>query len=326
MTRSNPAASGEAVLLMAYGTPERLADVEAYFTDIRGGRTPSPAAVEHLRARYTRVAGKGDTNAPLLAITRQVRERLEASLAASGAPQRVYMGMRHWHPYIADTMRQMRDDGVQRVTALALAPHYSRMSIGAYRRKVEEAQEALGHPFVLHFVERWGDDAAFLDLIAALVKQGLLKFADGKRAAVTIVFTAHSLPERIREWNDPYEAELLASARAVAARLELDAARWRFAWQSAGGTGEAWIGPGILECLDTLRGEGVRDVLQVPIGFVSDHLEILYDIDIEAKERAAALGMHLERTELPNATPAFIAVLTGLILRHRAKEATNSGA
>lgn len=296
-----------AVLLMAYGTPERLEDVGPYFTDIRGGRTPSPEAVRHLQERYEKVGG----GTPLLKITRDVRERLEGELAADGAPRRVYMGMRHWHPYIADTMKHMAEDGVRHVTAIVLAPHYSRMSIGAYRRKVEEAQAALGSPFAVDFVERWGMDPAFLEMMDGLVRQGLARFPAAERDAVTVVFTAHSLPVRIREWNDPYEHELRASARAVAERLGLR--DWRFAWQSAGGTGEPWIGPDILDFLEELRAEGVRNVLQVPIGFVSDHLEVLYDIDIEAKGKARELGIVLERTELPNARPEFIRVLAGLV-------------
>ncbi len=296
-----------AVLLMAYGTPERLEDVGAYFTDIRGGRTPSPEAIAHLQERYERVGG----GTPLLEITRQVRERLEQRLAADGSPRPVYMGMRHWHPYIADTVGKMSADGVSDMTAIVLAPHYSRMSIGAYKRKVDEAIAALSAPMSVHFVERWGADQSFIAMIGSLVERGLQRFADDERSRVTVVFTAHSLPVRIREWQDPYERELLESARLVAARLGLTA--WRFAWQSAGGTGEPWIGPDILEYLDMLHAEGVRHVLQVPIGFVSDHLEVLYDIDIEAKEKAASLGMKLERTELPNARPELIEVLAGLV-------------
>ena len=296
-----------AVLLMAYGTPERLEDVGAYFTDIRGGRTPAPEAVQHLQERYERVGG----GTPLLRITRAVREELERELAATGTPQPVYTGMRHWHPYIADTMREMARDGVRRATAIVLAPHYSRMSIGAYRARVDEALAALDAPFDVDFVDRWGMDAGFLAMMGGLVAQGLARFPAEARGDVTVVFTAHSLPIRIREWNDPYERELHESAEAVAAGLGLR--DWRFAWQSAGGTREPWIGPDILEYLEQLHAEGVRRVLQVPIGFVCDHLEVLYDIDIEAKEKARALGMQLERTELPNARPEFIRVLAGLV-------------
>lgn len=294
-----------AVLLMAYGTPATLDDVGPYFTHIRGGRTPSPEAVAHLRARYERVGG----GTPLLAITEAVRDRLQTELG--GESVRVYVGMKHWHPYIAETMQRMAKDGIEEVTCVALAPHYSRLSVGAYRKAVEAAQEELGHPFDLRFVDSWHRQPEFIAMMADLVDQGVRAFAPAGRDEVLPVFTAHSLPVRIREWQDPYESELLASSSLVAERLELK--QWRFAWQSAGGTSEPWIGPDILEYLDTLAGEGVRNVLQIPIGFVCDHLEVLYDIDIEAKAKAAELGMHLERTQLPNASPAMIRTLAAVV-------------
>lgn len=297
------------VLLMAYGTPGRLEDVEAYFTHIRGGRTPSPESVANLRARYERIGGA----TPLLELTEAVRVGLAAELAAAGNPQPVYMGMKHWHPYVAEAVQTMRDDGIRQVTALVLAPHYSRMSIGGYRKAVDEKMAELGNPFQLRFIDHWYEQPSFVAFMAGLVTQGLARFAEADRAGVTVVFTAHSLPERIRTWNDPYEAQLQESAELVARAAGL--AGFRRAWQSAGGTLEPWIGPDILDYLDTLNTEGVRNVLQVPIGFVSDHLEVLYDIDIEAKDKARELGMTLHRTELPNAKPEFIRVLAETVGR-----------
>ncbi len=299
-----------AVLLMAYGTPDSLDAVGDYFTHIRGGRTPSPEAIEHLRERYRKLGGR----TPLLEITTETARRLEEALAAGaprGAAPRVYVGMKHWHPFIAETMRRMAEDGVRDVTALVLAPHYSRMSVGGYRKYVDEAAKALGEPFRIRFVERWWTRPEFIEMMTALVEQGLAQFPREVRGEVVTVFSAHSLPERIREWNDPYEAELSASADAVATSAGIT--RWRWAWQSAGGSGEPWLGPDILDFLDTLHAEGVRYVLQVPIGFVSDHLEVLYDIDVEAKTKAAALGMRLERTALPNATPALVRTLIAAV-------------
>jgi protoporphyrin/coproporphyrin ferrochelatase len=296
------------VLLMAYGTPAQPDQVEAYFTHIRGGRTPGADAVANLRARYDAVGGQ----TPLLAITDAVRDGLQAQFdRAAPGRYRVYAGMKHWHPFIADVMRDMAADGIRDVVAVALAPHYSRISIGGYRRAVDAAQEALGHPFQIRFVDCWHLQPEFLDLMADHVRAGLAQFPAERRGDVRVVFSAHSLPVRIREWGDPYEAQLLASSQAVAERAGLR--DWRFAWQSAGGTGEPWLGPDILDYLETLHAEGVRDVLQAPIGFVSDHLEILFDIDIEAQERASALGMTLRRTALPNATPAFIATLAAVV-------------
>ncbi len=301
------AAPTRAVLLMAYGTPASADQVADYFTHIRGGRTPSPEAIEHLRHRYERVGG----GTPLLRITEDVRARLEQALAERGEPRRVYVGMRHWHPFIADTVKQMRDDGVHEVLAIAMAPHFSRMSVGAYEQAVRDAEHALGTPFHARVVQRWHTEPEFIEMIAELVERGIATFEPSERGSVLAVFSAHSLPERIREWNDPYEDELRASAAAVAARVGLG--DWRFAWQSAGGTREPWLGPDILDYLETLAGDGVRNVLQVPIGFVADHLEILYDIDVEAVEKARSLGITLRRTALPNASPDLIATLVCVV-------------
>ena len=298
------------VLLLAYGSPENPDEVEPYFTHIRGGRTPAPESVEHLRDRYRRVGGR----TPLLRITREVRAALEAHLNRDAGPAayRVYVGMKHWHPFTGDVMRTMASDGIRRVVAMALAPHYSRISIGGYRNGVDAAQEALGHPFELTFVDSWHLQPEFLAVIAGHVRTALAGFSRRDGDHVTAVFTAHSLPVRIREWGDPYEAQLLASSAAVAKAVGL--AAWRLAWQSAGNTGEPWLGPDILDELDTLHAEGVRQVLQVPIGFVSEHLEILYDIDVEAAGKAEALGIEFARTALPNATPAFIEALAAVVI------------
>lgn len=289
-----------AVLLMAYGTPEREEDILPYYTHIRHGRPPSAEALANLTERYRVVGGR----TPLRDLTDDVARAVKAELAARGTPAPVYVGMKHWHPFIADTVRRMAADGVTEVTGLVLAPHYSRMSIGQYRKYFDEANAALATPLAVRFVESWHAQPAFVALMATLVTQGLAQFPIERRDDVMIVFTAHSLPMKIREWGDPYEQELLDSSRAVAERVRRH--EWRFAWQSAGQTADPWLGPDIQEYLETLHAEGVRDVLQVPIGFVADHLEVLYDIDIEAKQKAASLGMRLERTALPNATPEFI--------------------
>ncbi len=303
--------STSAVLLMAYGTPETLDQVEPYFTHIRGGRAPSVEAVARLRKRYELVGGR----TPLLEITRNTARALEEALNAhaedAGERRTVYVGMKHWHPYIGDVMRMMAADGITRVTALTLAPHYSRISLGGYRKAMEDAQLALECSFDVTFVERWHAQPEFIEMMTALVRAGLEQFDASERESVLTVFSAHSLPVRIREWNDPYEQELLESSAATARAVGL--ADWRFAWQSAGETGEPWLGPDILDYLETLHAEGVRNVLQVPIGFVSEHLEILWDIDHEAKEKAAALGMKLRRTQLPNDSPAMVRALAAVI-------------
>lgn len=304
-----------AVLLMAYGTPETPEQVEPYYTHIRGGRTPSPEAVGRLQAKYERVGG----GTPLLAITRDTATALQAALEAAGSPRRVYVGMKHWHPYIGDVVREMARDGVESFTAIALAPHYSRMSIGGYRKYIEDGAAALGHDFNVTYVERWHDRSEFVEMMAALVRDGLTQFDPAERDDVTVVFSAHSLPERIRSWNDPYEEELLDSSRRVADAAGLH--QWRFAWQSAGETADPWLGPDILDYLETLHAEGVRNVLQVPIGFVSEHLEILWDIDYEAKTKAQELGMTLHRTALPNASAPLVRTVAAAILAAESRRA-----
>jgi len=295
------------VLLMAYGTPESPDQVEDYFTHIRGGRKPSPEAVEHLRERYRLVGGK----TPLLKITNEVAAKLQDRLDADRDHYRVYAGMKHWHPFIGDVMDTMAADGVRRVVAFALAPHCSRISLGGYRKAVEEAQARLGNPFDIPYVKCWHHNPQWRAMMAGLVREGLEQFPQDVRESVTVVFSAHSLPERIRTWDDPYERQLLESSGAVA---DLAGVRlWRFAFQSAGNTGEPWIGPDIVAYLEELHNEGVSNVLSVPIGFVADHLEILYDIDIEAQEKARELGMTLYRTQMPNARPDFIDTLASVV-------------
>jgi protoporphyrin/coproporphyrin ferrochelatase len=297
------------VLLMAYGTPESPEQVEPYFTHIRGGRKPSEEAVEHLKERYRLVGGK----TPLLEITNDVARKLESRLGREGE-FKVYAGMKHWHPFIGDVMVKMAEDGVQRVVAFALAPHCSRISLGGYRKAIEEAQEKLGGRLAVPFAKCWHHNNAWRDMMAGLVRQGLEQFPAEVRGEVTVVFSAHSLPERIRTWDDPYERQLLASSEDVARRAGVE--RWRFAFQSAGNTGEPWLGPDIVDFLETLHGEGVRHVLSVPLGFVSDHLEILFDIDIEAKQKSVELGMTLYRTQMPNARPEFIEVLASVVMEN----------
>jgi ferrochelatase len=265
--------------------------------------------VEHLRHRYELVGGR----TPLLAITADTARGLQGALDARAPGEyRTYVAMKHWHPFIADVVPRIAADGVRRLIVLVLAPHYSRMSVGGYRRYLDEAIATLDAPLDVAFVESWHLQPEFVELVSARVREGLAEFPEHHRAETCVLFSAHSLPVRIRSWDDPYEAQLDASCAAVAAHAGLR--EWRFAWQSAGNTGEPWLGPDIVEYLEQLHAEGVRNVLSVPIGFVCEHLEVLYDIDHEAARRAAALGMTLRRTRMPNATPELIAVLDALVV------------
>jgi ferrochelatase len=305
-----------ALLLLAYGTPETPERVAEYFTHIRGGRPPSAEAVAHLRHRYEAVGGR----TPLTALTEAVRDGVARGLAGRGHDVPVYVGMKHWEPWIADVVKRMADDGVTRVVCVVLAPHYSRFSVGGYQRYLFEGMHRHGVTFDVDFVEQWHDDPGFVEVAAALVREELAHWPEEKRDGVTVIFSAHSLPERIRTWNDPYEAQLETSARLVAERAGL--AGYRRAWQSAGNTGEPWIGPDILDFLPRLAEEGVTDVLQCPVGFVCDHLEILYDLDIEARHKAEELGIAYRRTRLPNARPDFVAALTNICERAVRRENT----
>jgi ferrochelatase len=298
---------------MAYGTPETPDQVEPYFTHIRGGRAPSADSVARLRRRYELVGGR----TPLLDITNDLRDGLERELNASavGPTYRVYVGMKHWHPFIGDVIPRIAADNIRELVAIALAPHYSRISVGGYRTAVSNALAVVADAPTLHFIDSWHLHPQFIEFTASRVAAAIADFplsanpkADG---TVAVMFSAHSLPTRIREWSDPYEAQLLETCAAVAARAGVR--DWRFAWQSAGQTGEPWLGPDIVDYLQTLHGEGVRRVLSVPIGFVSDHLEVMYDIDYEARRKAESLGLTLRRTRMPNADPAFVRVLASVV-------------
>lgn len=276
---------------MAYGSPERLEDVPAYYADIRGGRPIKPEQLEDLVERYRRLGI--EDGSPLNAITEETRAALERRL---GLP--VFTGMKHWTPRISDAVAQALDTGASTLVGLVLAPHYSPLSIAGYRRQVEEA---LGDGAELAFVERWGDEPGFLDLLADRVR--------GTDAHV--VFTAHSLPV---EGSGNYRAELLESCAAIAERAALRDA-WSFSFQSESPTGVPWLGPDILDHLRELHEGGVPRVLACPVGFVADHLEIRWDLDVEAAELAAELGLEFERIEMPNADPRFVDVLAGLVRR-----------
>ncbi len=296
------------ILLLAYGSPETPDEVEPYFRHIRGGRQPSAEAVENLRQRYALIGGR----TPLRAITTDTAHTLQAALDARAPGEyRTYVAMKHWHPFIGDVVPRMAADGIRRIIAIVLAPHYSRMSIGGYRQYVEDSIAKLDVQMDLTFVDSWHLQPEFISLIAGRVREGLATIPEHERDETVVVFSAHSLPVRIRTWDDPYEAQLLASCDAVARAAGV--VNWRFAWQSAGHTGEPWLGPDVVDYLATLDRRGVRSVLSVPIGFVCDHLEVLFDIDHEAAEKAKELGMMLRRTRMPNATPELIAVLEAIV-------------
>jgi ferrochelatase len=284
----------DAVVLMAYGSPERLADVPAYYADIRGGRPVAPERLADLVERYRRL-GIEDSS-PLNAITEQTRAALQAELDLP-----VFTGMKHWRPRIAEAAEAALAAGAREIAGLVLAPHYSALSIKGYR---EQLEEALAGRAELRFVDSWHDEPGFVELLADKIR--------GTQAHV--VFTAHSLPERILSTGDPYKEQLLDTAQLVANAAGLDEG-WSFSFQSESPTGEPWLGPDILDHLRALHEQGVTEVLLCPVGFVSDHLEIRWDLDVEAKELAQELGLRLDRIEMPNDDPAFVRTLAGIVRR-----------
>ncbi|MGH7700157.1 MAG: ferrochelatase [Gemmatimonadales bacterium] len=294
-----------AVLLMAYGGPGSVEEVEPYLLDVRGGRPTSGELVAEVRQRYATIGGRS----PILDHTRAQATALERTL---GPDYRVYVGMRHWHPYIKDAVDRIVAAGTRRLVAIAMTPHYSSLSVGAYETKLLEA--AAGR-LDLALVRNWGDHPKFLAAVRARVVQALQRFASP--AAVRVIFTAHSLPRRILAEGDPYPDELLASARTVAEALGLG--EWHFAYQSAGASPEPWLGPDAGEALARLADEGVRDFLIVPIGFVCDHVEILYDIDVQYRTLASELGVRLERTASLNDDPLLIEALADIARRAAAE-------
>ncbi|MBI4670360.1 MAG: ferrochelatase [Chloroflexi bacterium] len=298
-----------AVLLMAYGTPNSLDDVEAYYADIRGGRKPSPELVHELKARYERIGGK----TLLLEITRAQANGVQNAL---GDDYRVYVGMKHWRPYIAQTVEEIARRGHTRVIALALAPHYSRFSIDGYAQRVRAAMDNIGATFDVTFVQSWNDEPLYIASLVERMDQTRAKFEVNDWADVHVIFSAHSLPERILQGGDPYPQELRETCELVAAQLGLQENEWRFAYQSAGRTGEKWLGPDILDALDMAAHQGHKRVMIAPIGFVADHLEILYDIDVECAERARALGIEMQRIPSANASPTFVAALEAVVRTH----------
>ncbi len=293
------------VLVMAYGTPSTPDDVEAYYTRIRYGRAPNPELLADLVRRYDAIGG----TSPLAQRTADQVAALAAALAdSSPGAFDVRFGSKYEPPLLEETAEGFRRDGLSRVVGLALAPHSSAMSTDQYMAR---AREALGASVELVAVGAWWDHPGFLELIAQRVTEALSTVPAQRLATTEVLFSAHSLPEKILALGDTYPQQLRESARRAAALAGVS--RWDVAWQSAGRTADPWIGPDILEVIRQKHAEGVTDLVSCPIGFVSDHLEVLFDIDVEAQGVAEAVGVNLVRTASLNADPRFIAVLADVV-------------
>lgn len=310
------------VLVMAYGTASGPDDVERYYTDIRGGRPP---AAEHLRELLERYEAIGN-RFPLLEITRQQAAGLEQALNRTRPGGfRSYLGMKHSPPFIGEAVERMRTDGIERAVGVVMAPHWSGMSVESYIERVRREVGAGSPSF--EFVRSYHDDAGFVSFLAGRVAHALGELQPAEREGATVIFSAHSLPVRTLEDGSlrclrcdecddacRYVRGLTETADLVAAELGLP--RHRVAWQSAGRTGDPWWGPSIEEVIADLASDGCPALVVCSAGFVADHLEILYDLDIEAKALAEGAGMRLVRTRMPNADPRFVEVLADVVREH----------
>lgn len=289
---------------MAYGTPRHRDEIEAYYTDIRRGRPPSPEQLADLTARYDALGG----TSPLAARTEAQRTGLQEALDRLAPDQfEVLLGLKHAAPMIEETVTTIASLGVDKVVALVLAPHYSTRSIAEYVGRATRTAET--HQIDVRAIFHWYDEPAYLDFLAAGVRSQLAQLPDD----TMVLFTAHSIPERAIADGDPYANQLQETAELVAERVGLPSDQWQTAWQSAGRTPEPWIGPDILAVIDGLATTR-RGVLVCPCGFVADHLEVLYDLDLEAADRARALGMAFGRTPSMNDDPTVLEALARKVM------------
>ena len=293
-----------AVMMMGYGTPRTPADILAYYTDIRRGNPPTAEQLENLTARYEAIGGIS----PLAERSEAQRRAVQAALdQRADGRYHVVLGMKHATPFIEEAVDKLAAQGFRHIVGLVLAPHYSAFSVGQYLDRLTTA--ATAHDIAVGSIRSWATEPAFIDFIATAVRGKLASLPEEAR----VLFTSHSLPERILVSGDPYPSELEATAHAVASEVGLD--NWGVAWQSAGRTPEPWLGPDILQVIDELAADGhTQAVLVSAVGFVADHLEVLYDLDIEACRRASAHGLAFERTACVNDDPAVMAALADLII------------
>jgi protoporphyrin/coproporphyrin ferrochelatase len=290
------------VLVMAYGGPATLHEVPGYLADIRSGRTTPRPVVQEITEHYRHIGGKS----PILDISRRQAAALQAMLGP-GFSCRV--GMRHWAPWIEEVVGEMAEEGIRKAVAVVLAPHYSRMNTERYFGKIEDGRRLYRAAVEFSFVKSYHDSPSLVEALARRVQEGLSRWPAGERGKVHVVFSAHSLPARTLREGDPYDAQLRETASLVAGRAGLPAERWSWSYQSAGKSPEPWLGPQLEDHIPALAERGIHDVVCVPVGFVADHVEILYDIDIEARQVAEKAGVRLERPPALNDDPLFIQAL-----------------
>ncbi len=295
------------VLIMAYGGPNSLDELPGYLADIRNGRPTTPAVLEEISNNYRQIGG----SSPLLEITTRqieaVRARLDPDL------YKIYLGMRHWAPWIEEVVGQMIEDGVTHAVSLVLAPHFSKLSVAKYQGKIASGLEMYHGDIEFENVASYHDAPKYIEALANRVQEGIGRWPEDEQDDVHVIFSAHSLPVRIIKMGDPYDSQLRETARLVAERAGLAEDRWSWSYQSAGRSPEPWLGPQLEEYVPELAEQGIKNIVSIPVGFVSDHVEILYDIDIEAQNVAKELGVRLERPPALNEDPLYIDTLVELI-------------
>lgn len=305
-----------AVLLMAYGGLDTLDNLEAYLQNVLGGRKPAPEMLQEMRRRYALIGGKSplldNTLAQAAALEKQLNEVRNDAIEYC-----TFVGMRHWHPTIDETLEQIAARRIHEIVAICMAPHYSDASIGAYRRKLQSAQTALGaegEELTIHFIESWHDQSSLIEAHTRHIEEQLCQHKDETKDRVMLLFTAHSLPLSRMRADDPYPVQFRETASLIADKLGLPDEQWKICYQSVPHGATGWLGPHLEEAIHQAAETGCRNILVVPIGFVTDHIETLYDVDIEARNLAGEYGIHLERAASMNTAPQFIDCLSGIVL------------
>jgi ferrochelatase len=296
----------KALLLLAFGGPRSLEEVEPFLTRLFKGRRPSPEQLERIKERYQLIGGFS----PLPGITWAQAKGLAKKLNEEGHSFKSYVGMRYGHPLIEETVSEIAREGIKEIVAIPMAPFRSRASTGAYIEEVNRAQKSLGMSLKTSFIEGWYSHPLFIQAVREKIEEGLSGFTPEERRRVHLIFTAHSLPRSIVE-KDPYVGDMEESVKKVLEGME--PFPWHIAFQSKGGGPEEWIGPEVEKVLDELASQNVNEVLLAPIGFVSDHIEILYDIDIAFQQKAGSVGIVMKRTRSLNSSERFIEALASIV-------------
>ncbi|MBM7643833.1 ferrochelatase [Scopulibacillus daqui] len=303
------------LLVMAYGTPYKPEDIEPYYTHIRHGRRPSDEHLEDLKQRYQSIGG----TSPLAKITKDQAEGLERRLneCQSDYEFKVYIGLKHIHPFIEDAVKSMHEDGIKKAVSLVLAPHFSKFSVQSYNQRAKETAEKIGGPEIIS-IESWYKEPKFIQFWADQIHHTFKDIPESEQEQAVVIFSAHSLPEKMINQDDPYPAQLEETAKLISEKAHIK--HWALGWQSAGNTPDPWIGPDVQDLTrDLYEHEGYKIFIYCPVGFVAEHLEVLYDNDYECKAVTDELGARYYRPEMPNAHPKFIDALATVVLKKMAE-------